>query len=120
MFSLAATRVISRSARLLRVLPLIADSHAVAFVDEARDAPVRVIAGDGEYGYVRALFLIERDPQLAAGESGVFEKERVEIAQADQQEGIRYLPFQGVVLPGQRGCSVLWHLRYPLAEGYTP
>src|ERR1035441_7104562 len=81
----------------------------MSIVTEARDVAFGGVIGDAAHGDGRAFFLVaggEGDLQLARGEDGVFEEELVKIAEAEEEEGVGHLLFDGVVLPHQRGGSV--------------
>src|ERR1017187_3238703 len=94
------------------IFHLVADGYAVALLDESRDVAFRGVIGDAAHGDGRAFFLVaggEGDLQLARGEDGVFKEELVEIAEAEEEEGVGHLLFDGVVLPHQRGGSVGAH-----------
>ncbi len=87
------------------VFHLVADGDAMALLDEARDVAFGGVIGHAAHGDGGALFLVaggEGDFEFARGHDGVFEEELVEIAQAEQQEGVRHLLFDAVVLPHQR------------------
>ena len=67
------------------------------------------MVGHAAHGDGRALFLVaggERDFEFARGGDGVFEEELVEIAQAEEQQGVRELLLDAVVLPHQRRGGV--------------
>jgi hypothetical protein len=86
------TRVISRRTSFLGqrgIFHLVADGHAIALLDEARDVAFGRVVGHAAHGDGRAFFLVargERDFQLARGHHGVFEEQLVEIAQAEHQQ----------------------------------
>ncbi len=59
------------------VFHLVADGHAVALLDQARDVAFGGVEGDAAHGDGRALFLVaggEGDFELARGEDGVFKE----------------------------------------------
>ena len=96
----------------LGVFHLVADGHAVALLDEARDVSVGRVVGHAAHGNGGALFLVARgegDFEFARGHHGVFEKQLVEIAQAEHQQGVGNLLLDAVVLPHQRGGGVGGH-----------
>ena len=71
-------------------------------------------------GMARAFFFVaggEGDFEFARGEDGVFEEELVEIAEAEEQEGVGDLLFDGVVLPHQRRGGVGGHGVRPAFHG---
>ena len=74
------------------IFHLVADGHAVALLDQARDVTFGGVVGHAAHGDGRAFFLVARgegDFELARGDDGVFEEQLVEIAQAEKQEGVR-------------------------------
>ena len=86
-------------------LHLIADGDAIAFVDQARDVALGGMIRNAAHGNGDALVFLpgsERDFELARGGEGVFEKQLVKIAHAEEQKRVRYLLLHGIVLPHQR------------------
>ena len=102
------TRVTSRFTSFLPssgVFHLIADGDAIALLDQPRDVAFGGVIGHAAHGNGCAFFLVargERDFEFARGGDGVFEEELVEIAQAEHQQRVRDLLFDGVILPHQR------------------
>ena len=80
-----------------------------AGADEAGDVAVRGVIGDAAHGNGLALFAIaggEGDLEFAGGDDGVFVEEFVEIAEAEEEEGVRIAGLYGVVLLHQGGGGV--------------
>ena len=106
------TRVISRFTSFLAelgIFHLVADGHAVALLDQARDVAFGGVIRHAAHGDGCAFFLVaggERDFQFARGDDGVFEEQLVEIAQAEHQQRVGDLLLDGVVLPHQRRGGV--------------
>ena len=99
----------------LGVFHLVADGHAVALLDQARDVTFGGMVGHAAHGDGGALFLVARgegDFKLARGYHGVFEEQLVEIAQPEHQQGVGNLLFDAVVLPHQRRGCVGGHQRH--------
>ncbi len=78
----------------LRVFHLVADGDAVAPLHQARDVALGGMVGHAAHGNGRAFFLVARgegDLEFARGDDGVFEKQLVEIAQAERAAAFREL-----------------------------
>ncbi len=95
------------------VFHLVTDRDAVAFADEARDVAFGGVIGHAAHGDGVAFFLVasgEGDFEFAGGKYGVVEKELVEVAEAEHEEGTWDLLLEGVILPHQgRSCRVGVH-----------
>ncbi len=92
-----------------RFLHLIADGHAIAFLDQPREIAVgRVIRHAAHRNGLPFFFIArgERDFELARRGDGVFIEQLVEIAQPEHQQSVRNLLLDGVILPHQR--RALW------------
>ena len=101
------------------ILHLIAYSHAMTLMDEARDVAFGRVIRDATHGNGHAFFFVarcERDFQFARRHDGIVVKELVEIAQPKHQQRIRNLLFDGIVLPHQRRCRVRRHQLVELAR----
>src|SRR5271155_2253196 len=64
------------------------------------------MVGDAAHGDGLAFFLVaggEGDFELAGGDFGVVKEELVEIAEAEQKQGVGELLLDAVVLPHERG-----------------
>ena len=93
------------------LLHLVADGDFEAGADQAGDVAVGGVIGNAAHGDGLAFFAIaggERDLQFARGEHGVFVEEFVEIAEAEEQEGVGVAGFDRLVLLHQR-CGGVGH-----------
>jgi len=93
------------------LLHLIANSDFESGADEAGDVCVRSVVGDPAHRDRLALFAIARsesDVQFAGGDHGVFVEQLVEIAEAEEQEGVRIARLDGVILLHER-CGGVAH-----------
>jgi len=82
-----------------------------AGANEARDVAVGGVIGDAAHGNGLALFAIaggEGDLELAGGDDGVFVEEFVEVAKAEEKEGVGVAGFDRVVLLHE-GCGGFGH-----------
>ena len=86
--------------RLGGVLHLVADGHAVAGADEALDVAVGGVVGEaGHRDGVRALVAAgERQAEHARAELRVLEERLVEVAHAEEQDGLLVPLLEGQVL----------------------
>ena len=91
--------------REARVLHLLANSHLVAFLDQARDVGVGGVVRNPAHGHSHSLFLAagrQSNLEFAGGQDSVFKKEFVKISQTEKQQRLRILLLDGIVLPHQR------------------
>src|SRR5467141_3790938 len=95
---------------------LIADRDLESGANQARDVAFRGVVRNAAHGNRLALFAIARgesDLQLARGDDRVFIEKFVEIAEAEEQQGVRVARLDGVILHHQRCCR-LTHSRATL------
>ncbi len=88
------------------LLHLFADGDFEAGADEAGDVNFRRRGRDAAHGHGLARFAVaggEGDLQFARGDDGVFVEEFVEIAQAEEQQGVRVALLDRMILLHQRG-----------------
>src|SRR5256885_2386312 len=93
------------------LLHLIADGDFEAGADEACNVAIGSVIRNAAHGNGLALFAIaggQSDLQLAGGEHGVFVKQFVEIAEAEEQKRVGIAGFDVVVLLHQ-GCGGVGH-----------
>ena len=91
------------------LLHLFADGDFEAGADEAGDVAVGGVIRDAAHGDGLAFFAIaggKGDLEFAGGDDGVFVEEFVEIAEAEEEEGVRVAGLYGVVLLHQGGGGV--------------
>src|SRR5882762_318937 len=101
----AANEFLSRAG----LLHLIADGDFETSANQPRDVALGGMIRDATHGNGLALFAIarrKRDLQLARGDNGVFVEEFVEVAQAEEQQGVRIARLDGVILLHQRCCRL--------------
>ena len=74
-----------------RVFELVADGHMVALRDEAADVAVRRMVGDARHGDGVGLLRPrgEHEVELTRGEHRVVKEELVEVAHAEEEDGVR-------------------------------
>jgi len=81
----------------------------VTLAKKARDIPVCRVVGNAAHGDRLFTVLVpggQGDFQLARGGNRIFKKKFVEIAEPEQEEGIRNFLFDSVILPKHGGqCS---------------
>ena len=93
-------------------LHLIANGNLVSLAQQPRDVAVCGVIGNSAHGNgIVAVFVAsgKRNFQFARGSYGVIEEEFVEIAQPEEQQGIRSLLLDGVVLPHHGGEILVLH-----------
>src|SRR6267378_192257 len=98
------------------LLHLIADRDLESGADQARDVAFRGVVRNAAHGNGLTLFAVARgesDLKLARGDDRVFVEQFVEIAQAEEQQGVRIPRLDGVILHHQRCCR-LAHSRVTL------
>ncbi len=91
------------------VFRLVADGDAIALLHQARDVAFGGVIRHAAHGDHRALFLVagsESDFELARRHDRVFEEHLVEIAETEEEERVRMLLFDAMVLPHQRRGGV--------------
>ena len=92
----------------LGVLHLLADGDAVALMQQAGDVGFDGVVGNAAHGHLAfAVARGEGDLQLAGGGFGVVVKELVEVAHAEEEQGVRMLRLGGEILPHERGLDRL-------------
>ncbi len=82
-------------------LHLIADGHAIALLDQARNVVFGGMIGHPAHRNGLALFLVARgesDFELAGGDDGVLIEQLIEIAESEQQERVGHLLLDAVIL----------------------
>ncbi len=90
----------------LWVLHLLADGDAVALAKKPGDVVVRGVPGDAAHGRVALLVARgEGELQLAGGGFGVVEEELVEVAEAEEEQGVGVLALGGQILAHERGLG---------------
>ena len=100
------------------LLHLIADGDFEAGADQAGDVAVGGVIRNAAHRNGLPFFAIargQRDLQFARGEHGVFVEQFVEIAEAEEEEGVRIAGFDRLVLLHQR-CGGVGH-SLPLIRG---
>ncbi len=88
---------------------LIADGDFEAGANQARDVAFGSVVRNAAHGNRLALFTVarrERNLKLARRDDGVFVEKFVEIAQAEEQQGVRVARLDGVILLHQRCCRL--------------
>src|SRR5467141_1596046 len=88
---------------------LIADRDLESGANQARDVAFRGVVRNAAHGNRLALFAVARgesDLKLARGDYRVFVEKFVEIAQAEEQQGVRVARLDGVILLHQRCCRL--------------
>ncbi len=90
---------------------LLADGDFETGADEAGDVAVGGVIRDAAHGYGLTFFAIaggEGDLEFARGDDGVFVEEFVEVAEAEEEEGVGIAGFYRVVLLHER-CGGFGH-----------
>jgi len=93
------------------LLHLIADSDFETGADQPRDVGFGGVIRHAAHGNGLAFFAIagsQGDLQFPRGDHGIFIEEFVEIAETEEQQGVRVARLDGVILLHQR-CSWLAH-----------
>jgi hypothetical protein len=101
------------------VLDLLADGDAVAGADEAFDVALGGVVREAGHGDGVGAFVArgEGEAQVAGAGLGVVKEDLVEIAHAEEEDGVLVPLFEGQVLP-HHGCDVaLRHVIFRAGEG---
>ena len=89
-----------------RVAHLLADRHLVALGDEAGEVGIEGVVGDAGEGHAQVLAHRlggERYLQLAGAELGVLVERLVEVAEAEEDDGVRVASLDVEILASDRG-----------------
>ncbi len=90
------------------IFHLLAEGNAVAFAEETLEVAAGGVIGDAAHGYGAGFVAgCEGELEFARGDDGVFVEELVEVAEAEEDEGVGVGVFGGAMLPHDGGEDVV-------------